>query len=101
MPAVLFLPEARDDLRDIWNYLIGNASVERADAVLDRVKAACDRYASHPELGEVRHDLAPDVRCFTTDSLVIFYAPTSDGIQIVRVIHGARNVAAQFRKHGR
>ena len=99
MGQILFLPEAREDLRGIWRYLANAAgSIISAERVVDQIHAACRRYASQPELGERRPDLATDVRCFAVGSFVVYYEPLSDGIRVVQVIHGARDVAVLFRK---
>jgi toxin ParE1/3/4 len=96
--VLIFLPEALDDVRGIWQHLVETASVEVADKALDRIRVACLRYASQPELGQRRPELAPHIRFFTVRQLVVFYEPIPDGIEVVQVIHGARDLAAHFRK---
>lgn len=52
--------------------------------------------ASQPMSGQARNDLQPDLRCVTVGSYVIFFEPLSDGVRILRVIHGARDVGAVY-----
>ncbi len=43
-----------------------------------------------------RAELAADLRSFPFGRYVIFYAPIEDGIDVVRVLHGARDIDAVF-----
>lgn len=49
-----------------------------------------------PESGRKRPDLAPDLRSLPVGNQVIFYRPIPDGIQVIRVLHGARDIPAVF-----
>ena len=54
----------------------------------------------NPELGPARDFIAPGLRAHFHKSYVIYYRVTEDALIIMRVIHGARNVAAQFGEGG-
>ena len=43
-------------------------------------------------MGRVRSELAPELRSFPVGRYVVFYLPCPDGIDIVRVLHGARDI---------
>jgi toxin ParE1/3/4 len=43
-------------------------------------------------MGRARPELAPDLRSFPFGRYVIFYMPLSDGIDVVRVLHSARDI---------
>ena len=43
-------------------------------------------------IGRMRDDLQPDLRSFAAGSYLIFYRPIDDGIEVVRVLHGARDI---------
>jgi hypothetical protein len=47
-------------------------------------------------MGRVRDELAADLRSFPFGRYVIFYEPIEDGIDVVRVLHGARDIDAVF-----
>jgi toxin ParE1/3/4 len=47
-----------------------------------------------PLSGAERHQLAPNLRVALQDSYAVYYLPTESEIVIVRVLHGARDVAA-------
>lgn len=47
-------------------------------------------------MGRARPELATGVRSFPFGRYVIFYAPLDDGIDVVRVLHGARDIDGIF-----
>jgi toxin ParE1/3/4 len=47
-------------------------------------------------MGRERIDIAPLVRSFPVNNYLIFYRLIEEGIEIVRVIHGARNIPNLF-----
>ncbi len=52
--------------------------------------------AEHPGMGTSFDDLAPGLRGFPVGRYVIFYRCRQDGIEIVHVYHGARDLRSQF-----
>lgn len=93
-----YLPEAVDDLYAIWQHVAEQSrSEEVADRLVDMIDDTCRSYATQPLLGEARPELADDVRCFTAGNYVVFYLPRCDGIEVIQVIHGARDIPAHFR----
>jgi toxin ParE1/3/4 len=42
-------------------------------------------------MGRSRPELAPNLRSFPVGQYVIFYLPLAKGVEIVRVLHGARD----------
>jgi toxin ParE1/3/4 len=51
-----------------------------------------------PLLGRLRPELALNLRSFPVDNHVIFYRPIDAGIEVARVLHGARDIDALFRE---
>jgi toxin ParE1/3/4 len=49
-----------------------------------------------PEMGRKRFDFADGLRSLAVNNYVIFYRPIADGIQLIRVLHGARDIPALF-----
>jgi len=47
-------------------------------------------------MGRARHELAADIRSFPFGRYVIIYTPVDGGINVVRVLHSARDVDAAF-----
>jgi toxin ParE1/3/4 len=54
------------------------------------------KLANLPDLGRLRRDLAPHLRSHPIGRYVIFYRSTNHGIEIVRVLHGARDLPPLF-----
>jgi toxin ParE1/3/4 len=52
-----------------------------------------------PGLGRNRPDLAEDLKSFPTGNHVIFYRVVDGGIQILRVLHGARDIKKIFTQN--
>ncbi len=52
--------------------------------------------AALPMVGRARDELAPGVRSFPFGRYVVFYVPLEDGIDVVRMLHGARDIDAVF-----
>jgi toxin ParE1/3/4 len=93
--TILVTPLAEQDLGDIWDYAT-ESSLERADGLLDLIYEKCQRLAEYPEMGRARHELLVNLRSFTVKNYVIFYQPTADGIEVLRVLHGARDIHLVF-----
>jgi toxin ParE1/3/4 len=47
-------------------------------------------------MGRARPELAPELRSFPVKRYVLYYRPDADGIELVRVLDGARNIEALF-----
>lgn len=96
---VVYLSDAQEDLFDVWRYVYEESrSLKIADSFVDKIDATCRVYATQPELGELRPDLARRVRCFPVSNHVVFYVPLTDGIKVIQIVHGARDIPAHFRR---
>jgi toxin ParE1/3/4 len=52
--------------------------------------------AGNPHIGRARGELSPNLRSIPFGRYVIFYLALPDGIEIVRVLHGARDLDTIF-----
>ncbi|WP_235578386.1 type II toxin-antitoxin system RelE/ParE family toxin [Pseudorhodoferax sp. Leaf267] len=84
-------PLAYADLADIWSY-IADDSEQQADLFLDMLDVRLALLATQPEMGRERPELAPRLRAFPVKRYVVFYRPMRDGIEVLRVLHSARDV---------
>lgn len=96
MPRVVRTAPVREDLLAIWSH-IAEDNPAAADRVLDRIDEKCRLYATRPLMGQRRTDLHPSARCFAVGTYVVFYRPVEDGIEVLLVTHGARDVPRVFR----
>jgi toxin ParE1/3/4 len=83
-------PRARTDLSEI-SYYISKHNTVAARNLLDRLKAQCRHLAEFPEMGVARDDIRPGLRTFPVGNYLILYRRVDGGVEIVRVLHGARN----------
>ncbi|OFZ97314.1 MAG: plasmid stabilization protein [Betaproteobacteria bacterium RIFCSPLOWO2_02_FULL_62_17] len=95
MPQVTRRPLAETDILEIWDY-IAEESVAAADRWVDRLDEQFRVLATQPMMGRARDELAPGVRSFPFGRYVVFYVPLDDGIDVVRVLHGKRDIDAVF-----
>jgi toxin ParE1/3/4 len=47
-------------------------------------------------MGREREELSARLRSFAVGNYVIFYRPAKDGIEVVRILHGARDFPPLF-----
>ena len=95
MPRVTRRPLAEADILEIWDY-IADDSLVAADRWVDRLDEQFRLLAAQPMMGRAREELAPGVRSFPFGRYVVFYMPLNDGIDVVRVLQGARDIDAVF-----
>ena len=95
MSSCVFSPPARQDLIDIHDY-IARDDVEAALRFVQRLEQRCNGMADMPGMGRRREDLAPGLRSVTEGNYVIVYRPLEDGVRILRVLQGSRNLPSQF-----
>ena len=95
MPQVLKRPQAETDLDEIWWY-IAQDNPDNADRFLDKIEERCQALAQFPRLGVSREELMPALRSLAVGNCLIFYLPIVDGIEVVRVLSGMRDIDAVF-----
>ena len=90
MPRVLRRPLAEEDILGIWLFIAGDDE-DAADRWLERLEACLHLWASQPLLGRGRDELQPRLRSMAFGRYIVFYELLPDGIDVVRVLHGARD----------
>jgi toxin ParE1/3/4 len=65
-----------------------------ADRVYDRIHDACRLLKENPHLGRTRPEINPETRSLVIERWLALYRVTNDGVQIVRVVDGARDLTA-------
>lgn len=79
-------------MNDIWDY-IASDNVESADRILDALESALVKLAKNPGIGHWREELADKShRFWLVNSYLIVYRHEAKPLQIVRVLHTARDV---------
>lgn len=93
LSRVVRSPAARQDLVEVWTYVAG-VDPAAADRLLDRLLAKLEMLAGSPGVGSPRPELAVNLRSVSVRPYLLFYRPIVDGIELVRVLHGARDLSA-------
>ncbi len=96
MPAkprhVAWAPRAKRDLADVWRYYARVASIEVADKLLREIDQAAQRLSSDALRWRARDELMPGLRSALVPPYIVFYRVEDGTVQIVRVLHGRRNL---------
>jgi len=87
--------QAEADLRAIWLY-IAEDNLKAADRLIDAVNRRYPVLAGFPALGRPRDEIRAGVRSLAVGNYVIYYRRIRGGVEILRVIHGARDVERLF-----
>lgn len=94
---VAFTPLAEADLESIGDY-IAQDNPRRALSFLAELREQCGKIANAPLAYQARPELAENLRSCAYGHYVIFFQPDDADVLIVRVLHGAQDIQAQFRE---
>ncbi len=101
MKAVVFNPVAVTDLDDITGY-IAQDSLVAANEVRQDVLSTAERLGQHPAIG-IRPRFSAQrfagIRFLPADhfpTYLLFYHELEDEIEVLRILHGARNLPSLF-----
>src|SRR5271165_6510859 len=89
--------KARQDLVDIFRYHAREAGLRVSQRFFAQTEATFARLAGMPGIGtpyEHDHPSLSDLRFFPISRFrkyLVFYRSVADGIEVVRVLHGARD----------
>ena len=96
MLRIRFTNSAEADLLELW-LTIAEENLVAADESLDSIQSAVSLLATQPEMGRARPELADGLRSFPTRTpYIIFYVPDKDGLLVVRMLHHARDIDADY-----
>jgi len=95
MSRYLITLPAKQDLREINNYLTRFSPVA-VRQINEKIKQQFKRLADFPNMGQSCNQLSEGLRRFPIEDYLIFYRPISNGVEIVRVVSGYRNIEAIF-----
>ena len=90
---------ARADLPGIWLDIAADDPAA-ADRLYDRLEARLRVLETFAEAGRTRHDIDPAARMLVEPPYLILYRLIPEGVQIVRVLHGARSIDALLFSEG-
>lgn len=89
-------PAARHDLAGIWEY-ISRDNEEAATNLIQSIYRQCLTLAELPGLGKARdRDLGKGLRSYPVGRYIIFFRMRDSKLELVRVIHSARDLDEVF-----
>jgi len=91
-PAIIWSPEALDDIDRLWDYYIRAAGRVTADKVLREVAKAVAVIDGFPLAGRTRAGL----RSLAAAPQIVFYRLKDDRPEIVRVLDGRQDIEEIF-----
>ena len=92
---LVFLPQAENDLEAIGDYIAQN-SPRRAISFVRELRKQCEKIARSPRGYRRRPECQENLRSCAYGNYVIFFAEAGSLVQIIRVLHGAMDIEAQF-----
>ncbi|MEC4895851.1 MAG: type II toxin-antitoxin system RelE/ParE family toxin [Oscillatoria sp. PMC 1051.18] len=95
MNHIVITAPARNDLKEI-NFYLAQFNPNAAKRFQQRLKELCQRLAVFPNMGRLWTNLHPPLRSFPLDKYLIFYRPIEEGIEVVRVVSGYRDLETLF-----
>jgi toxin ParE1/3/4 len=95
--------QAEEDATETWSLIVGN-NPQAAEAFLDAIEEASALLAATPEIGSPRYFSHPELQGLRFlplrrfENYLLFYRALNDEevIEIVRIVHGARDLPKLF-----
>jgi toxin ParE1/3/4 len=86
---------AQSDIDTVHDFI---ASDKPAAAIrwVQRMRDEFKYLAKNPGVGESREDVRPGLRSYSVGSYVVYFRNGTDALEVVRVLHGRRDVGMQF-----
>lgn len=89
---VVFTPEARNDLFEIYDWIAAKASAQIAISYLERIETYCLGFEFASERGHRRDDISLGLRIAGFERRVtIAFAVDDDCVTILRLFYGGQN----------
>jgi toxin ParE1/3/4 len=90
--------QAEQYLLEIADHIaITDGRPDTAEKIIEELVAKCDFYAKMPLLGTAAEELFDGCRYGRHKRWIIFYRPRPEGIDVIRIIDGARDYPHLFR----
>lgn len=87
-------PRAQADLEAILAYIV-ERNPPAARRLIERFTMQWELLATQPRSGAERDDVLPGIRHKVSGQYITFYRTEGDGILILRVLHGKRDLTAE------
>ncbi len=81
-------------MSDIFDYIARDKPIAAGNWV-EKIEEKCLLIAATPEFGEERPEYGREIRSSVIGRYVIFFRPIEDGIEVIRVIPGDRDIRSR------
>jgi toxin ParE1/3/4 len=92
---VRYSRKAKADLLDLWIWLAED-SLQIADQKIAEIERRASTLKEHPELGVARPEIGLEARSLVIERWLALYVIDADGVLIMRVVDGARDLRKLF-----
>lgn len=101
-PGYFLTRAAERDLDRIWDYTAQQRGISQADTYLRHIHAALARLPDFPGAGRAVDEIRQGYPVLPIEAHCAFYRVMSDGIEVVRILHGRIDARGKFAgsKHG-
>ena len=97
MRVVKVAAAAEEDLKEIWAY-VAEHNPEAAGRLIKEITGRFAFLRDYPQTGRKQDKLLVNLRSFAVKSYIIFYQPFDGGVEILRVLHGSRDIESIFER---
>ena len=95
---IVITETAQRDIDEIFDYWAGRVSFTVAERVWDGILDRFRLLARFPHAGRKWDEFGADIYRLTAGQYLIYYQKAENRVEIVRVIHGARDQVPAFSK---
>ncbi len=95
MTRLVYTPQSRNDLTEIGIY-IAKDNPRRAVSFVRELRKQCHKITQAPQGYRSRPELGKDIRSCAFGNYIVFFQDEPGLVRIVRILHAARDIEAQF-----
>ncbi|QLE56944.1 type II toxin-antitoxin system RelE/ParE family toxin [Nostoc sp. TCL26-01] len=95
MSNYIIAPSASRDLNEIADYFLVR-NLEAGEKLFREFNKKCQNLANFPSMGRSYAHIKPSLRGLPLDGYVILYQVLDDGVEILRVVSGYRDLESLF-----
>lgn len=91
MARVVYSDAAKADLIEIWDYISADSQFQ-ADRLITKFREKLQHLAEWNTMGRPRPEFGKGCRSYPFGKYCFFFRPVDDGIEVIRIIHSARDL---------
>ncbi|WP_375470153.1 type II toxin-antitoxin system RelE/ParE family toxin [uncultured Nostoc sp.] len=95
MSNYIIAPSASRDLNEIADYFL-TRNLDAGEKLFREFNKKCQNLANFPSMGRSYAHIKPSLRGLPLDGYVILYQVLDDGVEILRVVSGNRDLESLF-----